>query len=416
MPDLLANRTMSPRRRTLVIGALTLGGFAFGISEFATMGLLNEIAGELIHDAPTAESALAQAGWLVTLYAIGVFLGAPTIGVLAARRSQSSLALWMLGAAAVANLATALSPSFPFAMVGRFVAGVPHGAYLGVAALLAGRMLGPGRQGQGVALALSGLTVANLLGVPVATWAGQNLGWRWIFAAVAVIFVATLVALRVLMPRVDGDPRAVPRAELRAFTRPKFWLVIAVGAIGFGGFFAVYTYINEVTVSVAHLPSSAVPFVLFAMGLGMVLGNLIGGWAADKSVPRTVFTGLGMLAVALIAYMMFASSPVGLFVTVFAISLAAWIFTPAVQSWLIDAAGEQRLLGATMNHAAFNMANSLGAWGGGLAIASGAGLLSPAGVGLGFAAMGALLAVIVLVFAGARPSSTATDRASGKNA
>lgn len=382
-------------RRTIGLLALAAGAFALGISEFATMGVLGSIAAELVPTyAAAPEAGIAQAGAMVSAYALGVFVGAPLIGVLAARRPQHSLAIWLLLALAVANLATALVGGLAPSVAVRFLAGLPHGAYLGVASLLAGYLLGPGKQARGIAFALSGLTVANLIGVPLATWAGQGVSWRWIFVAVAVIFVLALLALRVVLPAVPGDPGSSFRSELKAFARPRFWLVIGIGVIGFGGFFAIYTYLAEAAVTVTGLDPALTPLLLAAIGLGMVLGNILGGWGADRSIRRTAIIGLLALIAALVIYLLVATHPVGIFIAAFLVGLGAWVFTPAVQSWLISAAQEQRLLGAAMNHAAFNAANSIGAWSGGAVIALGYGMLAPAWVGIALAGAG-----LALVFA-----------------
>lgn len=388
---------LTASRRRVALFALALGSFALGISEFATMGLLSEIARDLLpaFDADPAGS-IARSGTLISAYALGVFIGAPTLSVLGARFPQNRLVIWLLAALLVGNLATALLSGFETTVVTRFLAGVPHGAYLGVASLLAGHLLGPGSQGRGVALALSGLTVANVVGVPLSTWGGQLIGWRWAYVAVAVIFVLTIALLLVTLPHVPGDRDRHPLAELRAFTRLRFWLVIGIGAIGFGGFFAVFTYIAEVAVQVAGLDAAAVPFVLLAIGLGMVAGNAIGGWAADRSIRRTSVLGILALIVALVLYTVLAQLPFGIYLGVFLVGVGAWTFTPAVQSWLINVSGEQRLIGAAMNHASFNAANSLGAWLGGAVIAAGFGYLAPAWVGVALAAAGLGLVALVI--------------------
>ncbi|KAB1645084.1 MFS transporter [Gulosibacter chungangensis] len=391
------NPSLTSLRRALALTALSVGAFGLGISEFATMGVLGSIAEDLVPNYFNApEAGIAQAGAMVSAYALGVFIGAPLISVLFARRPQHSLAPWLLLTLALANLLTAVIGGLLPSVAVRFLAGLPHGAYLGLAALLAGYLLGPGMQARGVAFALSGLTVANVVGVPLATWVGQSVSWRWIFVAIAVLFVLAAAVLKTVLPTVPGDPGTSIRSELKAFTRPRFWLVIAVGMIGFGGFFAIYTYLAEAAMTVAGLEASLTPFLLAAIGLGMVFGNIIGGAGADRNMRRTAIFGLVALVASLLAYLLVAMHPAGIFITAFLVGLTAWTFTPAVQSWLIDAAEEQRLLGSAMNHAAFNAANSIGAWSGGAVIALGYGMLAPAWVGIALAGGGLVLIFVTM--------------------
>src|SRR5699024_111412 len=283
--------------------ALALGGFGIGVTEFASMGLLPNIAGELLpgFDADP-QGEIARAGIIITAYALGVVVGAPLFSVFGARASHSTLTLVLLVLFVGGSLASAAAPSFSWLVVARFVAALPHGAYLGVASLIAARSMGPGSQGKGVALALSGLTIANVIGVPLATWLGQALGWRWAYVFVAVLFAGALLLTFVFIPRYVGDPSRKPVEELRAFTNTRLWIMIGVGSIGFGGFFAVYSYLAEVTTRVTGLPEVSVPWVLATMGCGMTIGNVIGGWARDRNLVATIFTGFGTFVVALLFY------------------------------------------------------------------------------------------------------------------
>ncbi|MGC5627702.1 MFS transporter [Georgenia sp. Z1344] len=386
---------LSTARRNFALFTLALGGFGIGTTEFVTMGLLPQIAGELVPGFgadPTA--GIAHAGWLVTAYALGVVVGAPVTAVATARMSQRTLVLVLVAALAAANLASALMPGFGLTAVARFVAGLPHGAYFGVASLLAARLMGPGRQGAGVAIALSGLTVANVVGVPLGTWLGQEAGWRWAYVTVAAIFALTLVLALRAIPAVPGNPDRHPSRELLAFRNPRLWLMLAVGAIGFGGFFAVYSYISEVATRTAGLSESLVPWVLATLGTGMVVGNIIGGWASDRDLSRTVVVGFSGLTAAMALYALLAWHPVLLFVLVLAIGITSSSLIPSVQARIIDIAGEAELLGAALNHAAFNVGNSLGAWLGGLVIAGGFGYLAPGWVGVALAVSGGVLALV----------------------
>lgn len=406
---------LTTRRRLLALLALALGGFAIGTTEFVSMGLLPDIAQTLVPGfAEHREVGLAQAGWLISVYALGVVVGAPLVAITLARASYRRLAIGLVVALLVANLASAAAPVFGLAAVARFAAGLPHGAYFGVASLLAARIMGPGRQGAGVALALSGLTVANIIGVPLGIWLGQNAGWRAAYVAVVVIFAATLVLAIAYLPAVPGDRSRSPRAELRALGSGQLLLMLAVAAIGFGGFFAMYSYISEATLA-SGLGLAMVPWVMAVFGVGMTVGNAVGGWASDRDRGRTAIIGFTLLIIVLAAYAVFATTPVRLFLFSFAIGAVAMLASPAVQSRVIVIAGEAELLGASLNHAAFNIGNALGAWLGGLVLAAGFGPIAPGWVGAALAAVGGVLAVISLAIerraaAGATPRGVSTSR------
>jgi len=359
------------------------------------MGLLPDIAQDLLPGyaaSPTTE--IARAGILITMYALGVVVGAPVFAALGARASHAKLTFLLLVLFIVGTIASALAPTFGWLAAFRFIAALPHGAYFGVASLIAARIMGPGNQGKGVALAISGLTVANVVGVPLATWLGQHLGWRWAYVLVAVIFAVTLALTMLALPRTPGDPTRHARAELSAFRNPRTWIMIAVGSIGFGGFFAVYSYIAEVSTEVAGLSTASIPWVLAVMGIGMTLGNLIGGWASDRDLTKTIVVGFSTFIVSLILYTWLAPTPVGLFVTVFLIGITQSMLIPSIQARLIRIADRAALLGAAVNHAAFNIGNGLGAALGGAVIAAGFGYLAPGWVGVALAVIGLILALI----------------------
>jgi DHA1 family inner membrane transport protein len=381
--------SLSPLRRGVALFALAFGGFGIGVTEFATMGLLPDIAGELIPGFEQApDRVIAQAGVLITVYALGVVVGAPTFAVLAARMSQTRLAFWLLGLFIVGTVASACMPTFGSLALFRFVAALPHGAYFGVASLLAARIMGPGKRGRGIALALSGLTIANVVGVPLATWMGQLLGWRSAYVLVAVIFATTLLLSMLALPRYPGNPERSPLRELSALRNPRIWVMIAVGSVGFGGFFAVYSYIAEVTTRETGLSPAMVPWVLACLGVGMTIGNLIGGWATDRDPRRTVTWGFIGFIVVLVLYTQLAWHPVGLFACGFMLGVTSSMLIPSIQSRLIRISDEAALLGAAVNHAAFNIGNSLGAWLGGIVIAGGFGYLAPGWVGAALAVVG----------------------------
>ncbi|WP_144717375.1 MFS transporter [Agrococcus jejuensis] len=386
---------LTPVRRVLALFALALGGFGIGTTEFASMGLLPLIGDDLVPGfAANPERGIQTAGWLISAYALGVVVGAPAIAVLAARMSQTRLVLILAAAFTIANLSSALMPTFELTMLSRFVSGLPHGAYFGVASLLAARIMGPGRQGAGVALALSGLTVANVIGVPLGTYLGQTAGWRWSYVAIAGIFALTLLLAFRTLPTVAGNPERNPLRELSALRDGRLWLMLAVGAVGFGGFFAIYSYIAETVTRVAVLSESTVPWVLATLGIGMTIGNILGGVLGDKALVPTMLGGFLAVIPVMGLYSVLGGEPVALFVLAFLIGLSTSMLIPSIQSRIIQIAGEAELLGAAMNHAAFNVGNALGAAVGGAVIGAGLGYLAPGWVGVLLATAGMGLAVV----------------------
>lgn len=386
---------LTPARRRLALLALALGGFGIGCTEFASMGLLPQIAQDLLPQlyGRSPETGIARAGQLVSAYAVGVVVGAPVISFVAARSSRTVMLLVMAAALLAGNLASALVPSFESLLVLRFLAGVPHGAYFGLASLVAATVMGPGNQAKGVALALSGLTVANVVGVPVMTAIGQAYGWRTAYGAVAVVFALTVLGLWATVPRQEPVMGASRRGELRAFALPQVWIVMGVAAVGFGGFFAIYTYLSQMGRELAGLPAAAIPWLLAVVGIGMTVGNVLGGISADRSARRTMAVGFPALALALLLMGALGGSPVGIFVAGFVMSLVNSFIMPSIQSWLITAAGSAQLMGASLNHAAFNVANSIGALLGGAVISAGFGYRSPAVVACALSIAGGLLAL-----------------------
>ena len=389
---------LSTTRTRLALFALALGGFGIGLTEFVAMGLLPNLAADLLPGlwAQSHELANAKAGWLISAYALGVVVGAPTIAALAARFPRKQLLLACLGVFVLGTIASALLPSFETVLAARFITALPHGAYFGIAALVAASLMGPGKRGRGVALVLSGLTIANVIGVPVITFLGQQAGWRIAYLVVAAVFALTFVAVMLVVPFQLGDANATMKRELRAFTRPQVWLALLIGSLGFGGFFAVYTYVSPLATNVTGLDVSLVPFVLVAAGLGMTIGNFFGGRGADHNIMGTLFVCFGLFAISLAGLALTGHTPVGLFVFVFMVGGSAAALSPAIQTRLMDVAGDSQTLAAAINHSALNIGNSLGAWLGGVTIAAGLGYLSPAWVGLLLCAPGVALALVSL--------------------
>ena len=387
--------TLSPVRTRFALLALALGGFGIGATEFIASGLLPDIAADLLPqlDASSHEKAIAQAGIMISAYAAGVVVGAPTIAVLAARLPRKGLLLALVAAFTLGSLASALAPTFPTLVIARFVAALPHGAYFGIASLVAASLMGPGKRGRGVAFVLGGLTVANLIGVPAITFLGQATGWRSAYVAVASVFALAAIAIFFAVPRQPGDPHATFARELRGFKRLSVWVVLLTAALGFGGFFAVQSYLAPLATQVAGLPTSFVPLVLVDLGLGMTIGNIVGGQLADRGAVRAIFIGFGAFALSFVLLGLIGSTPVGLFIGVFFVAASTLTLGPAIQTRLMDVAGDSQTLAAAANHSALNLGNSLGAVLGGAVIAAGFGYLAPTWVGLVLCIPGIALAI-----------------------
>jgi DHA1 family inner membrane transport protein len=372
----------------LAVFALALGGFGIGTTEFVAMGLLPDIAAGMNITEPTA-------GHIISAYALGVVIGAPVIASLSGRLSRRVLLVGLMAVFTLGNLATVVAPTYELLVAARFVAGVPHGAFFGVAALYAARMLGPSHRAKAVSQVMTGLTLATVIGVPIASWLGQALGWRSAFALVVLIGIATLAALWAWLPEIGTSHTSSPLTELGALKRPQVWLALAIGMVGFGGMFAVYTYIATTMTDVAGLSRGLVPLALMVFGAGMVVGNIVGGRMADKSVIRSLYITITSLGVMLALFVLAAHNPWTALLLLFGIAASGSAIAPALQTRLMDVAADAQTLAAALNHSALNIANAAGAWIGGVVIAAGLGYTAPAAAG----ALLALSGLVVLTIA-----------------
>jgi DHA1 family inner membrane transport protein len=363
----------------LSLAALALGGLAIGTTEFASMGLLPDFATDLAVSIP-------HAGVAISAYALGVVIGAPALAVGTARWPRRRLVLALAGAVALTNASSALAWSFPTFLLTRFLSGVPHGAYFGTAAVLAAGLVPPARRARAIAATMSGLMVANIIGVPAATWLGATLGWRTAYLAVAGIAVLTVVAVAQLVPAAgspspESAPAPAARAELAAFRRPQVWLTLLVIAAGFGGTFAVYSYITPILTEVSGFTVHQVPLALAAYGVGMTAGNHVGGRLAERMPIATVVGSMVAGTLVLAAFTRTAHSPIPATITLFGIGFMLVCATPALMTRLMEFAPDSRTVAAATYHSAFNVANALGATLGGAVLAAGGGYTAPAAVG-----------------------------------
>ncbi len=375
--------------------SLAIGSFGIGMTEFVAMGLLPNIAQDLLPElwAQNPDEAIGRAGILVSLYALGVVLGAPTIAGLVARFPRHRVMIGLAIALTLGNGLAVVLPTFETVGLARFIAGLPHGAYFGIGALVASDVLGPGKRAKGVAFILTGLTIANVVGVPAGTYLGQHVGWRSAFLVVTIVFAIAAVCIAFFVPEHEGDPGRTFRSELRVFRRPQVWFALGTGAIGFGGFFAVYSYIAPVVTERAGAPQWMVPVTLVVFGLGMTVGNLLGGYFGDRNLRLTLLVGLGAMSVVLVLLAILSFSIWLLVPLSFVMALLSSILSPAIQTRLMEVAGDNQSIAAALNHSALNIGNSLGAFLGGLVIAWGWGFAAPSWVGAGLAVVGLGVAI-----------------------
>jgi DHA1 family inner membrane transport protein len=371
------------RKTTWVLFALAVGAFAIGTTEFATMSLLPMFAHDLGIDAPTA-------GHVISAYALGVVVGAPVFAVLGARLPRRTLLTLLMGMFALANGLSALAPNYHWMLFFRFLSGLPHGAYLGVAALVATTLVPENRRTVAVGRVFLGLTFATIIGVPLANWLGQAIGWRWSLGLVALLGVLTMTLVWFMAPADPAHPDSSPLRELGALRRTQVWLTLGIGAIGFGGMFAVYTYLANILGQVTGVSVQSVPFVLSVFGVGLTVGNIVVPIFADRALIRTTGVVLVWNALALALFPLMAGNVWTISVDVFLIGVGGALAT-LLQTRLMDVADDAQGLAAALNHSAFNTANALGPFLGGLAISAGYGWTAPGWVG-------ALLAIGGLVF------------------
>jgi MFS transporter, DHA1 family, inner membrane transport protein len=373
-------------RRALL--ALAVGGFAIGTGEFVMMGLLPQVAGDLAVSIP-------RAGQLISAYALGVVVGAPLLTAASVRYRRKTVLIVLMSWFAAGNVLSALAPTFGLVMIARFATGLPHGAFFGAGAVVAGSLVERTRSNSAMAVMFAGLTVANIVGVPLTTILGQHAGWRLVYAVVGLIAALAVVAVLVAVPAdaAPADERASLRGELRAFAKPEVWLVLGVAMLGGGGLFATFSYITPMMTNVAHYADSSMTWLLVLFGLGMTVGNLVGARLSDRFPAQTLLLSLGLEIAVAVSFLAADHDKFTAAAAIFLFPLAALAGLPTLQGRIIALAGGAPNLAAASIQAAFNIANSLGAYLGGVAIAAGFGYGSPNAVAALLVTAGFLLAV-----------------------
>ncbi|MFJ4842970.1 MFS transporter [Streptomyces sp. NPDC088746] len=371
----------------LALLALAIGAFGIGTTEFVIMGLLPDVAADFHVSIPTA-------GFLVTGYALGVVLGAPLMTALGTRVTRKRMLMLLMGLFVVGNVVSALAPSFGVMLTGRVIASLAHGAFFGIGSVVAADLVAPEKKAGAIAMMFTGLTVANVVGVPLGTFIGQTLGWRITFFVVAGLGVLGLLGVAKLVPEQPKPQGVRIRHELAAFRNVQVLLAMAMTVLGFGGVFAAITYITPMMTETAGFATSSVTWLLVLFGLGMVGGNLLGGKFADRHLMPMLYVSLGALAAVLALFTLTAHNKIAAAVTIVLIGALGFATVPPLQKRVLDQAAGAPTLASAVNIGAFNLGNALSAWLGGIVIAAGFGYTAPNWVGAALAAAALLLAVL----------------------
>ena len=346
--------------------ALALGAFGIGVTEFVIMGLLVDVADSL-------SITIATAGTLISGYALGVVFGAPILTILTARWPHRQVLLLLMGIFILGNLACALAPTYQTLLAARIVTALTHGTFFGVGSVVAQSLVSRERQASAISIVFTGLTLANVLGVPFGTWLGQHTDWRMTFYAVAAIGVVAAVVMAVLLPRSHAPTEISDwREDLTVLRRGSVLRGLAMTVLGYAGVFTVFTYIAPLLTRTAGLPEAAVSPILLGFGCGLVFGNVLGGRFADRALGPTVLGSLGVLALVLFGFGFAAQGQVSAIVLTIALGAAGFATVAPLQAWVMaQATGAGQALVASFNIAAFNLGNALGAWVGGSLLAAG---------------------------------------------
>lgn len=370
--------------------ALSFGGLTIGITEFVMMGLLPDIASDMKVSIPVA-------GYLISAYALGVVIGAPLLVILGRNFPPKKMLLILALMLTVFNALSIIAPSYNFLFASRFLSGLPHGAFFGVGAVVASRLADKGKEAQAIAIMFSGLTLANLIGVPIGTYIGHNFIWRYTFVLIAIVGMLTFLLISLWMPKLDKGETVNMKKQLEFFKRTEAWLIIGITAIGFGGLFAWISYIAPLLINVSKFGEGDVSYILILAGLGMVVGNFAGGKLADKYSPApTTLALLFIMSIDLILVYFFSSNQyVSLFLTFLTGAISFSVIAPIQMLMIRTAKGAEMIASASLQ-GSFNIGNALGAFLGGLPLTAGYSYESPNLIGVGMSIVGMLITVTLI--------------------
>ena len=389
--------------------ALALGGFGIGLTEFVIMGLLPEVAADF-------SVSEATAGWLISGYALAVVVGALLLTAAVTRFERKPVLAVLLVLFIAGNLVSAVAPDYSMMMIGRIIAALAHGAFFGIGAVVAADMVAPTKKAGAIAIMFTGLTAANVLGVPFGTMLGQAAGWRSTFWAITGIGVLALVGILTLVPKTghgDTAPGGL-RSELKAFRSGQVWLSILVTILGYGGMFGAFTYIAFTLTEVTGFAASTVPWLLILFGVGLFIGNTVGGKAADRNVDRTLLVVLAVLVLILVAFALTAGNQPLTIASIVLMGGFGFATVPGLQMRVMKYASSAPTLASGANIGAFNVGNALGAWLGGVTITAGLGYTSPIWAGAAITLLG--LGVMAFAAADAKRRTSAAARAESTTA
>lgn len=371
--------------------ALAIGGFGIGMTEFVIMGILPEVASAL-------DISIPQAGHFISAYALGVVIGAPLLTAFGSKWPAHKTLLLLMLWFTLFNSLSAFANSYELLLVSRFLSGLPHGAFFGIGAVVAGQLARPGKAARAIATMFTGLTMANVIGVPLGTYLGQNFSWNLSFMLVGIVGLMAITSIKLWMPELPKSSSEGIKKDLKVLKRGELWMVILLTTIGTGGFFAWYSYIAPLLTKVAGHPEGIVSYVMILAGFGMVIGNLIGAKLAERFSPiYAVLMSMVLMALALITNAYVAENQIAILVMTFLIATIAFCLSTPIQMVMINSAKGSESLGSSMNQSAFNMGNASGAYFAGLPIAFGYSFTAASLVGAVMAGMGVFIAIVIIL-------------------
>lgn len=370
--------------------ALSLGGLTIGITEFVMMGLLPDIASDMKVSIPVA-------GYLISAYALGVVIGAPLLVIIGRNYPPKKMLLLLAIMLTIFNAFSIIAPNFELLFASRLLSGLPHGAFFGVGAVVASRLADKGKEARAISIMFSGLTIANLAGVPIGTYIGHHYSWRYTFIIIAIVGLLTFISLYFWMPVLEARAKETIKSQLQFFKKKEAWLIIAITSFGFGGLFCWISYIAPLLTDISNFSAEDVPYILILAGLGMVLGNFVGGKLADKfSAAKTVISILLIMALDLVSVYLFSSIQIISLILVFLTGAIAFAAVAPIQMLMINTAVGAEMIASAAIQAAFNIGNALGAFLGGLPLIAGFSFASPNLVGVGMSLLGVILVFIFI--------------------